>query len=59
MKSRTQQRTYYFHIKKCPDSKCHKKLRGTSEVTPFPDPVPSVDDNNVQHYKGLIVMKNI
>ena len=38
----------------CSNSECpyHKKLRGTSEITLFPDPVPYMDENNVQHYNG-------
>ena len=53
MKSHTQQRTYYFQIKKCSISECpyHKTIRGPSHITPFPDPVPYTDDNNIQHYK--------
>ena len=53
MDSHTQKQMYYFQVKKCFNSECpfHKKLRGPCDVSSFPDPVPYMDEKNVQHYK--------
>ena len=52
MDSLCQRRTYYFQIRKCCDPICsfHDKIRGSSIIVPFPDPVPYIE-NNTQHYQ--------